>query len=135
MVRRGFMSPTLLVADGDAELCDLYRMFLTESGYTVETAVDGLDCLAKLRSVTPAVLVLDRDLRWGGGDGVLARLREAYEGLDVPVIFTTAGDRRTGPGDVAPPVVRVLTKPFAMATLLESVREAIAAPVPVAYAV
>src|SRR5438067_11067086 len=71
-----FMKQTLLIADGDAELCDLYEMFLTECGYEVEAASDGLDCLRKLRQVIPAVLVLDLELRWGGGDGVLARLRE-----------------------------------------------------------
>jgi hypothetical protein len=42
----------------------------------VETASDGLDCLKKLRRATPAALVLDLKLHWGGGDGVLAWLRE-----------------------------------------------------------
>ena len=70
------MKQALLIADRDAELCDVYRRFLTDRGYEVETSSDGLDCLRKLRQVTPAVLVLDLELLWGGGDGVLAWLRE-----------------------------------------------------------
>jgi CheY-like chemotaxis protein len=41
----------LLIADRDAELCEVFQRFLTERGYEVETSTDGLDCLAKLRLV------------------------------------------------------------------------------------
>ena len=56
------MKQTLLIADGDAELCDLYRRFLAERGYEVGSSSNGLDCLRKLRQVTPAALVLDLEL-------------------------------------------------------------------------
>jgi DNA-binding response OmpR family regulator len=86
------MKPTLLFAESDAELRDAYRQFLTGRGYDGETAADGLDCLEKLRRVTPAVLVLDRGLRWGGADGVLAWLREQSATSEVSVVLTaTAG--------------------------------------------
>jgi DNA-binding response OmpR family regulator len=68
------MNQTLLIAEGDAELCDVYRRFFARQGFDVETASDALDCVEKLRRVPPAVLVLDWELRWGGGDGVLAWL-------------------------------------------------------------
>ena len=105
----------------------VYRRFLTERGYEVETSTDGLDCLAKLRQVTPAVLVLDLELLWGGGDGVLAWLREESPAPRIPVLLTaTAAD----PPDMAefnePPVVDYLPKPFALAGLLESIRSAVA---------
>ena len=38
----------MLIADGDAELCDHYRNFATEHGYEVVTSSDGLDCVRKL---------------------------------------------------------------------------------------
>ena len=121
------MIQTLLIADGDAELCDVYRRFLTAGGYEVETSSDGLDCLGKLRQLTPAALVLDLELRWGGGDGVLAWLREECPALGMPVVLTaTAGY----PLDLAqfedPPVVDSLPKPFSLTALLESVRSAVA---------
>jgi len=120
------VTPPLLIADGDAELCDIYRRFLTDRGYEVETSSDGLDCLMKLRQVTPAALVLDLQLRWGGGDGVLAWLREENLMPGVPVILTATADY---PLDLAafkdPPVVDYLSKPFAVTALLESVRSAV----------
>jgi DNA-binding response OmpR family regulator len=117
------MKPTLLVADSDAELCDVYRTFLTRHGYDVETAADGLDCLEKLRRRTPAVCVLDRELRWGGADGVLAWLRDENSTSGVAVVLTaTASCPPQGAADIAPPVVQLLAKPFGLTALLESVR-------------
>lgn len=119
------MTPTLLLADGDTELCDLYLRFFSERGYDVETASDGLECLEKLRRRTPTAVVLDLDLRWGGGDGVLAWLREEGATAGVPVVLTaTAGYPVDVAEKIQPPVVRFLPKPFALAALLESVRAA-----------
>jgi len=121
------MKQRLLIADRDAELCEMVRRFLTAWGYEVETSTDGLNCLAKLRQVTPAVLVLDLELLWGGGDGVLAWLREASPAPRIPVLLTATA---AAPPDRAacnePPVVDYLPKPFALTTLLKSVRTAVA---------
>jgi CheY-like chemotaxis protein len=100
------MKPILLIAESDADLRDAYSTFLAGRGYDVETAVDGLDCLEKLRRLAPAVCVLDRELHWGGADGVIAWLRE----------------ERATPGVSVPPVVTILPKPFGLTALLESVR-------------
>jgi DNA-binding response OmpR family regulator len=117
------MTPTLLIAESDAELRDAYRRFLTGRGYDVETAADGLDCLEKLRRVAPAVLVLDRGLRWGGADGVLSWLREERAASGIAVMLTaTASYPPDAAGDVKPPVVGFLPKPFVLTALLKSVR-------------
>ena len=115
------MKPVLLIADSDAELCELYQQFLGERGYEVALAADGLDCLEKLRRLRPAALVLDLGLHWGGGDGVLAWLREERAG--VAVVLTATGGYHSE--HVAPPVVRFLPKPFSLTALLETVRLAV----------
>jgi DNA-binding response OmpR family regulator len=121
------MKPTLLIGDDDAELRDLFRIYITGRGYDVETASDGLDCLAKLRRATPAAVVLDLELRWGGGDGVLAWLREERAAPRVPVILTaTGGSSPDAAKGKEPPVVQVLPKPFKLTALLMSVRAAVA---------
>lgn len=120
------MKQTLLIADGDAELCDVYERFLTERGYEVETSSDGLDCLRKLRQVSPAVLVLDLELRWGGGDGVLAWLREENPTPATSVVLTTTACSPDGAERTEPPVVACLPKPFTLTALLTSVRAAVA---------
>jgi DNA-binding NtrC family response regulator len=120
------MRHTLLIAEGDAELCDVYRRFLAARGFTVETATNGLDCLEKLRRVKPTALVLDHNLHWGGGDGVLAWLREQDAPPDVPVVLTANAAYQPQDADATrPPVVKFLPKPFPLTALLESVGAAI----------
>jgi CheY-like chemotaxis protein len=114
------MGPRVLIAESDAELVAFLQRFLTRRGYAVETAAGGLECLEKLHRFRPQVLVLNVQLLWGGGDGVLARLREGGDVPPVPVVLTGAD----GNGPDAPPVVRRLLKPFSLADLLDSVHSA-----------
>jgi DNA-binding response OmpR family regulator len=116
------MKPLLLVAEGDGELCQVYQSFLAGHNYDVSVAADGLECLDQLRRVTPAVLILDRELRWGGSAGVLAWLREQGGNAGVSVVMTTAAACAE---DFEFPVVSCLSKPFALSALLESVRCAV----------
>lgn len=121
------MKPNLLIAEGDAELRDLYQQFFSDRGFEVETASDGLDCLKRLQWAPPAAVVLDLELLWGGGHGVLAWLREEKALSWLPVVLTATADAaREAAGAVVPPVVRVLSKPFALTDLLASVHAALA---------
>lgn len=119
------MKPTLLITDRNAELCDLYKKFLSEHGYEVETASDGLACLAKLRQALPAVILLDLELPWGGGNGVLAWLQEEAGATQVVVILTARADHWGGEA-IRPPVLAFLPKPFTPASLLDVIASAIA---------
>ncbi len=112
------MNRTMLIAEGDAEVCDLYRRFSTQRGYQVETSLDGLDCVRRLRRATPNVLVLNLELHWGGGDGVLGWLREEPQFLPEKVVLTWAETsahilKRL----ILPPVVKPLAKPFPLSAL------------------
>lgn len=118
------MNRTLLIAEADADLRDSYRALFNQHGYNVDMAFDGLECLAKIRQAAPDLLILDQQIPWGGGDGVLARLREsrAFRG---PVIFT-ASERCCPTCDNYEelPVVSWLTKPLAFPELFEIVQSA-----------
>src|SRR5581483_220998 len=77
------MNNRILIADKDESLLATYREFLLRDGFDVVTATDGLDCVAKLRAFDPDVLVLEPQLPWGNGEGVLAMM---YEEADVPLV-------------------------------------------------
>ena len=78
----------VLMADPDESLQPLYREPLLQKGFIVTAALSGLECAARLRERVPDVLVLEPQLPWGGGEGVLAMMGE------VPA----AGERsRNGP--------------------------------------
>lgn len=113
----------ILIAAANPALAASYRDFLSCHGFEVAIARDGLDCVAKLRRRAPDVLVIERELPWGQGDGVLALMAEEPDLPKVPVIVLSAGDdrgRRRWPG--ALPQVAVHRKPLPPAELEESIR-------------
>jgi len=98
---------------------------LEKAGYEVQVARDGEECLDKVASFQPDVLVLDLIMPKITGLDALRTLRAAPATEHLPVIVTTAKDystelkhiRQSGPVDV-------LIKPFApdvLLTKLESV--------------
>jgi len=85
------MSPVrVLISDPDELLRESYRLFLAREGFEVATATDGLDCMTKLRSFAPDVLVLEPAQLWGGGDGVLARMQEEADVPPAKVLILSA---------------------------------------------
>lgn len=115
------MKPIVLVAVAEPTMSWLCRLYLQERGYEVETAGDALECLAKLRRGKPTVLVLDLDLRWGGGDGVLAWLREEGGAPSVPVVLVVPASFQRSEDLAAPPVVSRLQQPLVPEQLLRRI--------------
>jgi CheY-like chemotaxis protein len=110
----------ILLADADRELRETCAAFLSGRGFRADTAETGLQCVAKLRRDVPDVLILDWELPWGGGDGVLGFLREEPQFLPERIVLTSsAKSARVLRGLTAPPAVHALTKPFSPAELLK----------------
>lgn len=83
--------PRVLIADPDEALLEAYAEYFDSQFWDLKTAMSGLDCVAKLRSFKPDVLVLEPELPWGGGSGVLTQLREDADLASVLVIVVTTG--------------------------------------------
>jgi len=49
-----------------------YQKRFDAAGFSTRLTSSGIDCVAALREFRPNVLVLDPNIPWGGGDGVLA---------------------------------------------------------------
>jgi CheY-like chemotaxis protein len=86
----------VLIADPDKSLLVIYREVLSRDGFDVTTAPSGLECIARLRERVPHVFVLDPQVPWGGGDGVLAIIGEVPELAIVPVMVLTSGPQSCG---------------------------------------
>jgi len=73
-------STSVLVADDDADFCELVRLSLTAAGYEVSVAADGGEALERLAALVdahiplPDVLVLDFVMPRLSGLGVLRAL-------------------------------------------------------------
>jgi CheY-like chemotaxis protein len=111
--------PTVLFADADREFRDVYAWLLSSYGFRVETAADGLECLGKLRHFVPDLLILNLELPWGGGEGVLAVMEDPRL-LPARVVLTSAvASAQALDGLASPPRIQGLSKPFRLSTLVE----------------
>jgi DNA-binding NtrC family response regulator len=81
----------VLIADPDIALLTMYRQSLQRYGFEVASASGGVECVARLRAFRPEVLVLEPDLLWGKGEGVLAVMRSEPELAWISVILLCAG--------------------------------------------
>lgn len=80
----------MLVAEDDPSIADLERRYLSRAGYGVHVERDGASALAQIRSLRPALVILDVGLPVMDGIAVCRSLRAAEDWT--PVIFVTARD-------------------------------------------
>jgi two-component system response regulator MprA len=81
---------TILVADDDQKLLKMVRRTLIYEGFSVMTATNGSEALAKMQTEPPDVVVLDWMMPELDGLEMLKRLRAHGEGI--PVLMLTARD-------------------------------------------
>jgi len=114
---------TILIADGDQILRDLYLRFFSRQGWKVRTCGGGMQCLTELRRESPHVLILDMQLLWGGVDGLLAIMNSDSVLAHIPVIVTSTSEAaaEARSSSFASPVRRVMGKPFSLAELRDVV--------------
>jgi DNA-binding NtrC family response regulator len=84
------MADRILIADSDTALSALYGEKLSREGLVVCTATNGLECLQALRTFRPTLLVLEPDIPWGGGVGVLTVMHDRFDLPLVPVFVITS---------------------------------------------
>jgi len=80
------MKKILLVED-DPFLVDIYNLKLKEDGFFVSVAVDGDDCLKKLKEEKPDIILLDIVLPNVDGWEVLRKIRKENDLKDVKVVI------------------------------------------------
>lgn len=120
------MKPALLIADAHRELLHSFKVLCSARGFDAATCADGVECLECLTVAIPDVLVVDLDIPWGGGDGVLACLREDCADSIHPVVVVTGWDspqvlsQRSGI-----PSRNCFSKPFLPSRLLDSACESL----------
>jgi len=115
------MTMRLMVADADESILERCENYSSLNGIALQIAKGGIECLDALRRSPPDVLVLDMDLPWGGGDGVLTVMREDDLLASIPVVLLDRNsDSGVGPGRFPANVVGRLIKPLDVDTLFDS---------------
>ncbi|MDR0958938.1 MAG: response regulator transcription factor [Propionibacteriaceae bacterium] len=111
----------ILVVDDDQAVRDSLARSLTYHGYEAETAVDGLDALAKLSNSRPDAVIMDVMMPRLDGLETTRMLRNS--GNDVPILILTARDAIDDRVDgLDAGADDYLAKPFALDELLARLR-------------
>jgi len=114
----------VLVVDDDDVIRQLITVNLELEGFEVATAVDGQDCLDKVKSVRPAVITLDIMMPRLDGWEAASRLRADPDTADIKVVLLSARAQEADlqRGDRIG-VDAYLTKPFDPDELIDTVRK------------
>jgi len=118
------MDKRVLLIEDEPNIIEAIRFILARDGWAVATHSDGETALTAIRASAPDVLVLDVMLPGRSGFDILADLR-ADPGLQaLPVLMLTAKGQGGARGAAEQAGAdRFLTKPFANAEVLATVRE------------
>jgi DNA-binding response OmpR family regulator len=80
---------TILIADDEANIRELARMYLEKEGYQVQTVNDGAGAIDQIKQDRPALLVLDLMMPEMDGWEVCRQIRADS---DLPILMLTARD-------------------------------------------
>ena len=80
----------LLLVDADPRSVRVLEVSLKKAGYSVTTAKDGVDALAKLEMSTPDLVLTDTRLPNLDGYALVRKLKEHPDWASIPVVFLTA---------------------------------------------
>jgi CheY-like chemotaxis protein len=80
----------LLLVDSDARSLRLLEVSLKKAGFSVTTAQDGNDALAKIELSQPDLILTDTRLPNLDGYGLVRRIKENREWATIPVVFLTS---------------------------------------------
>lgn len=110
------MKPQVLIADPDELLLAAYRAFLVAEGFEVIAVTSGLACIEVLRRRSVIALILDSELPWGSGVGVLDLLKQERISLP-PVLLLTSRPARIVESTIPVRDYALLIKPVAPSTV------------------
>lgn len=116
------MARRILVVDDESHIRHVLALKLRNSGFAVDTAVDGEDALQQMVASPPDLVITDLQMPYINGIELCQALASREGTVDIPVIVLTArgyalGDEAAGLANVR----QVVSKPFSPRTILESV--------------
>ena len=117
---------TILLVDDEEDLLKVLSKILSNAGYHVHVAIDGVDALAKVKQFIPDLMVLDVMMPGMDGKQLKAHLNEDETLADIPVIFLSARDTTEDKVEALRLMADdYMTKPFDAKELLARIERAL----------
>jgi chemosensory pili system protein ChpA (sensor histidine kinase/response regulator) len=112
--------PRALVVDDSLSARRALAQLLTDCGYEVVTAVDGIDAIARVEQQTPDLVLADLEMPRMNGLELTAHLRNRDLTRSVPIVMITSrGAEKHRAQALRAGVTDYLTKPYAEQELLD----------------
>ncbi|MFA6048079.1 MAG: response regulator [Parcubacteria group bacterium] len=83
------MAKKILIVEDDSFVMDIYHTKLTQEGFKVSTAANGMEALKKLEKERPDLILLDIIMPYVDGLEVLKKVRMMEQMKSVPIILLT----------------------------------------------
>jgi two-component system response regulator MprA len=120
-------APGILVVEDEQPLARILAYALGNDGYRVETAGDGIECMNRIATFSPDVVIMDIMMPKLDGVETIKLLRQNQLNRDLVIVALSArcsnADREAA---LAAGANVFMKKPFAIARLLESVEQLLA---------
>ncbi|MFQ5876858.1 MAG: PleD family two-component system response regulator [Acidobacteriota bacterium] len=114
---------TIMVVDDDADIADMTRVILEQSGYQVIPAASGAEALRKLRRAQPDLIILDINMPEMDGWQVLRLLKAEARTSRIPVaMFSIRGEVHDRLQGLQEGAFDYIVKPFSCDELVGRVR-------------
>jgi DNA-binding NtrC family response regulator len=118
------MKHNILVVDDEAEICDLLQNFLTQEGYQVFTATNGVEAITLGKQNEPDLALLDIKMPGMDGIEVLRKLKKLRRDMGV-IMLTGYGNLGTAKEAMRLGAYDYLTKPFDLGLVKHVIQEAL----------
>jgi len=81
--------PLAFIIEDNDSLADIFTQAMKIAGFDIQTVADGLQAMEKLKTLTPAVVILDLYLPGVSGDKVLEYIHGESHLKDAKIVLTT----------------------------------------------
>ncbi len=112
----------VLLVDDQASFIHMLTLKLTQMGYEVLSAQNGLEALELALSARPDLVVMDVMMPVMNGFESVARMRQAAETAEIPVIFLSARSQEEDYNRARElKAIEFFTKPFSPKAVMERI--------------
>ncbi len=119
----------ILVVDDNSELLELLRLGLKDAGFSVSTAVNGIEALNKVRALQPDLVILDLVLPELDGFAVCETLKRDPDTAAIPIIVVTGlSSEFTRYAGMEAGADAYVTKPVTPAELVSKINDCLSRP-------
>lgn len=121
------MAKKIMVVDDEESLLELVKAILEQENFEVVTAIDGKECLEKLKTIKPDLILLDMMMPGMSGREVCERIRKDSKTKNLKIAFLTVSKFSETGKDVLKnmKVLDYITKPFDNQDLVKRVKKVV----------